>query len=323
MKTAYRFIFLLLLSLPFHTITAQVTDAEEDLLAQTADSTDGWKKGGVINLGFTQTSLINWAAGGQNSMAINGLLSVYAHYKKGPNLWENYFDVGYGTIKQGKNAPWWKTDDKVDFTSKYGRKAFSESWYYAGLLNFKTQMAPGYNYPNDSVIISDLLAPAYLLVALGLDYHPSDNFTLFIAPVTSKTTIVNHQGLADAGSFGVEPAVYDTNGNIISEGANIRYEFGGYLRMFYKREIMKNINFQTKLDLFCNYLNNPQNIDVNWETLIAMKINKYLSANLTTHLIYDDDIDLILDNDGDAVPDEIGPRVQFKEIFSIGLSYKF
>lgn len=322
MNLAVRSFFTILLAGLSTLSFAQVTEAEEDLKTQSADTTDGWDYGGVINIGMSQTSLTNWAAGGQNSVAVNGLLSLFAHYKKGPNMWENYLDVGYGTIQQGRNAPWWKTDDKIELTSKYGRKAFSD-FYYAGLLNFRTQMAPGYNYPDDSTKISDLLAPAYLLLAAGLDYKPSDNFTLFVAPVTGKITIVNDQGLADLGAFGVTPAVYDAAGNLVTAGENVRYEFGGYLRMFYKRDIIENIGFQTRLDLFSNYLHNPQNIDVNWETLISMKVNKFISANLATTLIYDDDINIGEDTDGDDVPDRFGPRVQFKEIFSVGFSYKF
>ncbi|MBK8927730.1 MAG: hypothetical protein IPM74_17965 [Crocinitomicaceae bacterium] len=81
--------------------------------------------------------------------------------------------------------------------------------------------------------------------------------------------------------------------------------------------MMENITITSKLSLFSNYANNPQNIDVNWENLIEFKVNKYISATLATHLIYDDDID-ITDADGNT-----GPRTQFKEVIGIGFSYKF
>ncbi len=301
---------------------SQVTDAEKKLKTQVADSTDGWKTGGTVSLNLTQVSLTNWAAGGQNSISANGLLSLFAHYQKGNNIWENYLDLAYGTIKQGKNANWWKTDDKIDFTSKYGKKAFY-NWYYAGLLNFKTQMTDGYNYPDDSTVISGLLAPGYLLGAIGMDYMPNDNFTAFIAPITSKITMVNNQTLADAGAFGVEAAEYDSLGNILASGKNVRTEFGGYMRFFYKKDIMENIGIQTKLDLFSNYIENPLNIDISWEVLISMKVNKYISATLSTHLLYDDDIDIAVDTNNDGITDKVGPRTQFKEVLGVGFSYKF
>ncbi len=287
---------------------SQVTASEDNLKKQSADTVDGWKKGGTITINMSQVSLTNWSAGGQNSISTNGILSLFANLKKGNSMWENYLDIGYGTIRQGKDANWLKTDDKIDFTSKYGQKAFS-NWYYAGLLNFKTQMTAGYNYPDDSTRISDLLAPGYLLGAIGLDFKPSENFTLFIAPVTTKVTFVNDQALADAGAFGVEP------------GENMRSEFGGYLRMFYKRDLMENVSFQTKLDLFSNYLENPENLDISWEVLISMKVNKYISATITTHLLYDDDIDIAW-TDSDNI-DHVGPNTQFKEVLGVGFSYKF
>ena len=288
----------------------QVTEAESKLKTQTVDTLMGWKHGGMINLSTAQTSLTNWAAGGQSSFAVNGILSLFAHNKKEKSLWENYLDLGYGTMKQGKNADWWKTDDKIDFTSKYGLKA-AEKLYYAGLLNFRTQMTNGYNYPNADDKISGFLAPGYLLGALGLDYVPNENFGVFIAPVTLKFTMVTDQALADSGAFGVD------------RGKNSKSEFGGYLRMFLKKSLMENITIQTKLDLFTNYLHNPQNIDVGWETMLSMKVNKFISATLSTTLLYDDDIDIEIDNNDDGITDEKGPRTQFKEVLAIGFSYKF
>ena len=289
---------------------AQTTDGEDKLRAQTKDTTLGWKKGGVANLGFSQTSLTNWAAGGESSVAVNGLLSLYATKTMANAVWENNLDFGYGLLQQGQGATWRKTDDRIDLTSKLGKK-IKENWYAAGLLNFKTQWTDGFNYPNDVDPISGLMAPGYLILALGAEYRPSDNFSLFLAPATSKNTFVLNQTLSDAGAFGVTP------------GESFRSEFGGYIRMNYKRDIMENVGFQTKLELFSNYFNNPQNIDVSWETLISMKVNKYISATVGTHLLYDHDINIAVDSDSDGIPEAYGPRVQFKQFLNIGLNYKF
>jgi hypothetical protein len=307
MKKAVIFLAMFFL---FEATYAQIADQEKKLRTQQTDSIEGWKKGGVINLNTAQTSLTNWAAGGQSSVAIGGLVSLLANLKKDNGLWENYLDLGYGTMKQGKKTGWRKTDDKIDFTSKYGHR-FSEHMYFAGLLNFKTQITPGYNYPNDSMKISDFMAPGYLLGALGIDYRPADDFTVFVAPFTGKFTFVTDQKLADAGAFGVDP------------GKNTYSEFGAYLRLFLKKGLMENIVFQTRLDLFSNYLHNPQNIDVSWETLLSMKINKFFSATISTHMLYDDDIVIAVDKNDDGITDEAGPRIQFKEVLAIGFSYAF
>ena len=126
-----------------------------------------------------------------------------------------------------------------------------------------------------------------------------------------------------ATAFGVEEATFDDAGNLLTEGKQVRNEFGGYFKARIKRDIVKNVNFETKVDLFSNYLHNPQNIDVNWQVLIAMKVNKYITTTLSTHLIYDDDIDISVDDNNDGVTDAIGPRIQFKEAFGLGFNFHF
>jgi len=121
------------------------------------------------------------------------------------------------------------------------------------------------------------------LLALGLDYKPNAYFSAFLAPLTTKFTFVVDDDLSAVGAFGVTP------------GEKFRSEIGGYLRAIYTKsdfqnEFMKNVAFTTKIDLFSNYANNPQNIDVSWETMIAMKVNKFISVNFNTHLLFDDDI---------------------------------
>jgi hypothetical protein len=317
MKTKFQFLAVLLLLSVFVPIFGQVTDAEKALRAKTADTTQGWKRGGVFSVNLAQTSLTNWSAGGQSSVAVNGLFSSFANYKKDKTAWDNSLDVGFGLLKQG-NTNVTKTDDKIDFLSKYGKEAF-KSFYYAILFNFKTQMAPGYKYPDDSTKISNLFAPAYLMLAGGMDYKPNAYFSAFIAPLTVKVTIVNDQKLSDAGAFGVKP------------GEKSLGEVGGYLRAIYskndfKSELLKNVSFTTKIDLFSNYQKKPQNVVVSWETLIAMKVNKYLSVNFNTHLMYDDKIKTPFDINGDgtiAAGESHGAKVQFKEILGVGFSYNF
>ncbi len=275
-------------------------------VAQT-DSTKLWKRGGVLALNFTQASFSNWAAGGVNSVSGQTLFNLFANYKKGSTTWDNTLDMAYGLLQQGKSSLIRKTDDKFDFTSKYGRYAFAKVWYYSILFNFKTQFSPGYTYPNDTTQsrISDMLAPGYALLAIGLDYKPNDAFSLFISPFTGRTTIVTAPLLSEVGAFGVKP------------GETLRNEFGGYLRAQYRKDIMTNVNLATKLELFSNYLDRPQNVDLNWEVLLSMKVNKYLSASINTQMIYDHDI-TILREDGSS-----GPALQFREVLGIGFSAKF
>ncbi|HPE99227.1 MAG: DUF3078 domain-containing protein [Bacteroidales bacterium] len=303
------------------TMFAQVTDKESDLRKLNADTTEGWKKGGMFTVAFSQVSLSNWAAGGENSFSGNSIVNSFANYKKGKISWDNTLDLGYGIMKQGEQEVR-KTDDKIDFSSKFGRKLSSNS-FAAALLNFKTQFMPGYNYPNDSVAISRIMAPGYLLFAAGYDFKKGDWLSLFLAPVTGKMTFVLDETLANAGAFGVEPAVINPlDSTILTAGKHMRTEFGGYFKGAFTKDIMKNVKLSSKLELFTNYLKNPQNIDVYWETNIGMKVNKYITVTIGTTLIYDDDIDIEIKDEAGIVIGK-GPRTQFKEVFGLGFSYKF
>ena len=317
------FIAILLISSTATLMAQHTTEAEEKLKERVHDTIpNGWRTGGIININFSQVSLTNWSAGGENSVSLNGIIALSARYKKDHHTWDNFLEVGYGFLKAG-NGSSQKTDDKFDFTTKYGREIKNSPWYLSALLNFKTQMLPGYNYPNDTLEISNFLAPAYLLGGIGLDYRPNDNFSAYISPATAKITIVNDQQLADAGMFGVEKAVYNDNGLKTKDGELLLEQYGAYVRVIWKQDVMENIKFLTKLELFSNYIESPQNVDVNWEFLLNLKVNKFISATLSTQLMYDDDIDILIDNNGDGIIDEAGPRVQFKEVLGIGLNYKF
>jgi hypothetical protein len=288
-------------------IQAQVTDGEKHLRTLVLDTVSGWKTENNLSIAFSQVSLTNWAAGGQNSMSVNGRFNGFYNYKKQRMAWDNQVDLGYGLLKQGKTV-WQKTDDRFELMSKLGYR-LTETINGAALASFKSQFAPGYSMPEGGSVISDIFAPAYFLGAIGLDLKKGGNFSLFASPLTTKMTFVLNDSLSNAGAFGVDP------------GKKFRAEVGGYVRILWKHDIMKNVGLQTKLDLFSNYLNNPQFIDVNWEVFLMMKINKYLSVNVNTLLIYDHDIEIGKDTNDDGTPDDFGPRIQFKELFGLGLAF--
>ncbi len=303
-----RFAAVLIIILAVINVKAQDTSFEDALKTQVTDTVYGWKKGGNFSFQFSQVSFVNWAAGGDNSVSGISRLDAYINLVQEKSFWNNKLVVGYGM--QNLKGDVTKTDDRLNFTSQYGRN-FSGAWYYSGLVDFKTQMDIGYSSDDADLKISNLLSPAYLFAALGLDLKKGDNFSLFMAPLTLKSTFVLDQALSDSGSFGLDP------------GEKSRYEIGGYIKFFFSHEIMKNIDFQTKLDLFSNYLNKPQNIDVFWELILNMKVNNFISAQISTNLIYDDDIMIAYDSSGDGVLDAEHPILQFKELVGVGLLVDF
>ena len=288
--------------------------------AQT-DTNKYWKFGGVFNLSIAQTGLVNWTAGGENTVSVNVLVKYNANYAKGKWKWDNDFTIGYGGLIQG-NSPWAKTDDRMELNTKVGREV-TKKWYYSAFLNFRTQMVDGYKLPDDSTVISTWMAPGYVTGGLGMEYSPNDYFTASISPVAAKLTVVANQPLADAGAYGVDKAEYDTSGVKTKDGSLQRFEFGGNITLQFKKELIKNVTLDTKLKLFSNYLKSPGNIDVNWDLMLLMKVNKWLSASVSTSIIYDDDIDIPLDKNDDGINDNVGPRVQFKEVIGVGLNLTF
>jgi len=270
-----------------------------------------WKFNGTTSLNMSQLSLTNWAAGGDNSLSGNALLNLSANYATDKTSWENKLVLGFGLIKQGDD-PTRKSDDQIDFASKLGLKV-TEKWFSTLLLGFNSQFAEGYDNPGeeDRQKISNFMAPGYLSLSLGMDYKPSDAFSLFLSPASGKFTFVLDDDLSAVGSFGLEP------------GNKARGEFGAYIKMTYKKEILKNVTLDTKINFFSNYLDKPQYVDVNWDLLLTFKINNYLSASLMTQLIYDYDIKFGEDTTGDGEFDTFTEKVQFKELFGLGLTYSF
>jgi len=292
---------------------------------QVVDTSSKWENRGIFSLSLAQAALINWAAGGENSFAVNGLMKYFTNYTSGKTSWENVINVGYGFMKQGNNERYLKTDDKFHVASKYGHR-INEFLNYTLLLNFDTQMAIGRN-ENDQKI-ANLFAPAYLITSLGFDLRVQGAVSVVVAALTSKFTLVNDQQLANQGSFGLEGAVYDDFGVMITQARRYRSEFGGYVSMNYvkndfEQEWLNNISINSKLTLFNNYLVKPENLDVNWELLVVMKVNKFLSVNINTHLYYDHDVKTSVDNDNDGTIDSFGPRVQFKELLGIGFVFNY
>ena len=276
-----------------------------------------WKLKSLFGLNLTQSSFTNWAAGGRNNLSGLGFANLQANYKKDKIKWDNRLNFALGGIQylddvEGDMLQ--KTDDVIDFQTNFGY-GLKDPWYITILGGFKTQTLNGFTAATDSLYSSTFMAPGYVNLSLGIEYAPNDKFNVFVSPVSSKMTFVRDQRLANAGAFGVEPGLFDINGLLITPGEQFRFELGSYARILYNKELMENIQLKSRLELFSNYMNNPQNIDVNAEAIITFKVNSWFSASVQANLIYDDDI-TIRDKNGNS-----GPRTQFKQVIGVGLAY--
>ena len=285
--------------------TIDVAEAKEDLTEEEKEPEPSyWSKGVHTALSFSQISLSNWSAGGQNSVSFTSYFNAFLNYETPDDrfTWENSLDIGYGLINQ-EHRRTVKSDDKIDFSTKFGRKA-SETWSYSTLLNFRTQMAPGYKAPGDTLKISNFMAPGYLNLSVGMNHRFDEYLTFYLSPLAGRIVYLYDEDLD--GSFGVE------------EGKTKRYEFGGFIRVQFRATLMENISVNSRLELFSNYLDKPQNFDVNAEIRINMQITRFIAANLLMQMMYDENVKVRL-------PDgtEIGPRLQLKQVFGLGFSYRF
>ena len=275
---------------------------------QTASDTSYWTTGGVGSITFSQVSLSNWVAGGQNSVSINPSFRYFANRIKGRGKWENSLDLAYGLIKQGEED-FAKSDDWINLVTKYGYliDEGNGKWFYTGLLDFRTQFYRGVD--EDGNLISDLMAPGYLTVALGVSYDPSDKWSLSYMPLSGKFTFVNSDRiLGTEGAYGVEP------------GDNSRAELGSFFRAKFKNDI-----FESRLELFTGYTENVGEIDVNWQNALVMQLTKVLSMNAFLQLLWDEDQQIgVDDNDNGTIEaNEIKARLQTKTVLGVGLTYQF
>jgi len=272
-----------------------------------ADTTKYWTIKGSNSLNFSQVSFRHWSAGGENSVALNLLLDYSANYKKDNYSWDNNLVIGYGLSRQGSEDVK-KSDDRIDFSSKMGWQT-SKHWYFSALLGFKTQFTKGYKYKEvdgreEREYLSNFMAPAYLIGGIGMDYKPVDYFSVLITPLTLKMTMVYDDDLVSA--FGID------------EGDNVKGEFGASIKAVFDKEVFTNVNLKSKLELFSNYTENFQNVDVLFDVIVNMKINSFLSTNFIVNMVYDDDVKTVKD-DGSIV----GPDIQYMQLFGLGLTYNF
>lgn len=306
---------------------AAKTEAEERLKAAQAyvdkiKPIPTWTKGGFLTLNIGQTALVNWVPGGNSNISAALVGHYHFNYKKKKHNWDNSIDGKWGVVKNwdlvtGKNDPIRKNDDRLQVTSKYGYDVTKKGKLNAGLLlDFLSQFSPTYSLTadqkKDSVLVSRFAAPAYLKISPGMEYKFNQYFKIFFSPSTGKFTFVTDSLLSAQGAYGVD------------KGEKARAEFGAYFTAWFDKEIVKNINFKSQLDLFDNFLNKDTdyngktkrlNIDVNWRNDFTMKVNKYITINIFTTLVYDDDQRINIEGKG------LVPRTQFSENLGVGFTY--
>lgn len=298
------------------------------VVARDTSSTDSvliyWTEKNSFGINLSEVAFVNWNSGGNNSVSALFHANFQRNYEKELTLWKNSATMRYGiNAQEGREVR--KTEDELRFNSTFGFRTDSISnWYYSGKFSFNTQFSNGYKYPDTEVPISKFMAPGYTFLGAGTEYSdPDEDLTVYMSPITFKSTFVLDQRLANEGMFGVEPAVTDELGNILKEGENLRTEFGFLITSDFSKEVWENIDLNNQLSLYSDYLNKFGNVDVDWQLNVNMKVNDYVKANVGSHIRYDDDVKFKEDTNGDGKLETSGPRIQLKQMLGVGLVYEF
>lgn len=256
------------------------------------DSIKKWKVIGKATFLFNQTSFSNWTSGGDNSIAGNLGLNYDFNYKKDRWNWDNKLISSFG-LSYVDGQGYRKTDDRFELNSLLGNK-IGGYWFASFFTNFKTQYARGYDYSKEPKLgISDFFSPAYLTFAPGFLWKKSDDFRVNITPATARFIFVSDEF---SGKFGVE------------EGKNTNFGFGFNLSAYYKFKVMENVLMENNLSLYSDYLDKPENVDIDYLINFNVKANKFLTMTLSLHTIMDSNA---------------SGKLQFKEGFGFGVNYTF
>ena len=275
------------------------------LLSQEKESStpkSNWTKKGKISFMFNQSAFTNWVARGENTLAGNASINYNFDYAKGNYTWKNNITTSYGLTKSKNTEFEKKTDDRIEFNSLLGISA-EGFWYYSVLFNFKTQFTKGFKYSKDAngkeirTEFTNFFSPATFLIGPGMLWEKSKNFKFNIAPATTKLVIVDKDFTLPKGAyFGVQ------------EGKNTRLELGFNASGRLKIDLMENISIENLINLYANYLEDPENIDIDYTMNLVMKINNHFTTNLIFQSIYDDNA---------------FEGFQIREVFGLSFNYGF
>ena len=266
---------------------------------------EGWKNSGNVSLLFNQSAFnAEWTGGGSTNYAGNLTVTYDLNYKKGKITWDNRFmgDFGMTQIKGEEFGR--KTNDRLEVNSIFGRQIKETLWSYSFFLNFRTQFAKGYNYNEDATPITRVeytrfLSPGYLQFGPGVLWKKNDNLKINFAPATARIIFVDSRftstpGYVDGDYFGVKA------------NKSSRFEFGASLSGYAKIKVMESISMENTLNLYSNYLEDTQNIDIDYTMNLVMNVNKVISANLIFQAIYDDNA---------------AAGFQIREVFGVGVNF--
>jgi hypothetical protein len=284
-----------------------------------------WKFRSETSFALNQGAVSNWVKGGESSISVSTDITGFADYlNKDSKLSSNNFArIKFGLIKSGDNGIR-KNLDLLETNSKINHKAFGK-FDFSGILLFKTQVAKGHSYTKtDTTLVSKFFNPVIITAGFGLDYKPNKNTSINFSPLSYKGTFVTDttgiKGInaIDQTKYGIQPGKLSKN------------EPGMSFMITNEFRPVKTVTITNRLQLFTNYINNPQNIDIDWEMIMTAALNWFTDVRFNTHLIFDDDTKTpVFDKEKLPVMDPVTgkqkttARIQFKELLGFSFIFRF
>lgn len=279
---------------------------------------NGWKTKGTVSLLFNQAAFNHeWTGGGTTNFSGNIKLNYDLNYRYNDISWDNKILGDYGISKNRPDKYSRKTNDRLELNSILGKEINDSNWYYSFFLNFKTQFAPGYEFDKDlnpedvgyRTETSHFLSPAYLKFGPGILWKKNDNLYVNVAPATAKFVFVDKDFTrVDETILGALEAYNNDKYYGVDANKTSRFEFGASLSAYAKFDLMTNVSAENLLSLYANYLEETKNVDLDYTLNIVMKVNKFLTTNVTFQAIYDDNA---------------ARGFQIREALGIGITYDF
>ena len=264
-----------------------------------------WKFTGKASLQFTQNYFSdNWYKGGNNNQNLLASLILQANYDDQKRLsWENKLEMrlGFMTTPSDTCHKFLTSNDKLNLYSKLGLKA-KKAWFYTATAEANTQFMPGYR-SNNRLKFSNFLAPFDVYFSIGMDFKPSlkngNTFSLALLPFSYKMRWLNDK----------DDNIHRVY-NMVDE--DITHDFGSKLEMNCKFQIAKDFFWKSRLYCYSAY----DYVEAEWENSFTYAFSKYINAEVFTLWRFDDNRDR-------KYYDEHLGYFQFKEYFTLGLTYAF
>lgn len=275
-----------------------------------------WKYKGDGYLQFMQNYVTgNWYKGGESNYSAVGSLTLEANYdNKSKWKWDNKLEMklGFQTSRTDEVHKFKSNEDLFRYTGKVGLQA-AKKWYYTLQALAYTQFSRGFK-ANDIRTYSDFLSPLNVSIGLGMEYkvewlNKKLTGTINMSPLAVNYRYVDRRQFRNKNDESIDQFDWFPSRYGIDLDKHYLLDFGSQLTASLEWKITDNVTWKSRFYTFTSF----HRAELEWENTFALRVSKYISANLFLFPRFDD---------SNKRDDDLG-YWQFKEYSSLGFSYNF